>query len=146
MRELIAREKGEADPWDLKLVGGGLMDIEFIAQFLILAHARERPDLIDVSTRAVIAKAGELGLLTSEDRATLAEAHRLYTNATQIMRLTVAGPFDPAQAASGVKRRIADAAAAPNFEMLAAAVKEAQEAVRDVYARVLHVGRKEPVR
>ena len=69
MRALIAREKGDSDPWDLKLVAGGLLDIEFIAQFLILAHARERPELIDVSTRAVITKAGELGLLAPEDAA-----------------------------------------------------------------------------
>jgi glutamate-ammonia-ligase adenylyltransferase len=137
MRELIAKAKGDADPWDLKLVGGGLLDIEFIAQFLILAHGRERPELIDVSTRAVIAKAGELGLLASEDCAVLADAHRLYTDATQIMRLTVAGPFDPSRAASGVKRRIADAAALPDFEVLAGSIKEARALVRRVYRRVL---------
>ena len=33
MRELIAREKGESDAWDLKLVSGGLIDIEFVAQY-----------------------------------------------------------------------------------------------------------------
>ena len=37
MRALVAREKGDADPWDLKLVSGGLLDIEFLAQFLVLA-------------------------------------------------------------------------------------------------------------
>jgi len=137
MRELIAREKGESDPWDLKLVRGGLLDIEFIAQYLILAHARQRPELLDVSTRAVITKAGEFGLLTPEDAAVLADAHRLYTDATEIMRLTIAGPFDPSQAASGVKRRIADAAALPDFEALAASIKEARALVRLTYRRVL---------
>ena len=44
MRALIAREKGDHDPWDLKLVSGGLIDIEFVAQFLMLADASERPD------------------------------------------------------------------------------------------------------
>jgi glutamate-ammonia-ligase adenylyltransferase len=140
MRKLIAQEKGESDPWDLKLVRGGLMDIEFIAQFVILAHARERPELLDVSTRATVAKGGELGLLAPEDSAILADAHRLYTDATQIMRLTVAGPFDPAKAASGVKRRIADAAALPDFEALAASIKEARALVRLAYRRVLGVG------
>ena len=57
------------------------------------------------------------------------------------MRLTVAGPFDPAKAASGVKRRIADAAALPDFEALAAAVKEARALVRLAYRRVLGPGR-----
>ena len=143
MRALIGREKGDSDPWDLKLVAGGLLDIEFIAQFLILAHARERPELIDVSTRAVITKAGELRLLAPEDAAVLADAHRLYTDATQIMRLTVAGPFDPAKAASGVKRRIAEAAALPDFEALAASIKEARGLVRLAYRRLLGRSAKE---
>ncbi len=41
MRALIAQEKGDADPWDFKLVSGGLLDIEFIAQFLVLAWAQK---------------------------------------------------------------------------------------------------------
>jgi glutamate-ammonia-ligase adenylyltransferase len=137
MRTLIASEKGDQDPWDLKLVSGGLIDIEFVAQYLVLAHARERPRLLDVSTRAVIAEAGACGLLTPDEQQALADAHWLYTDATQIMRLAVAGPFDPAKAASGVKRRIAAAAALPDFESLQGAVSEARVRVRRVYARVL---------
>ncbi len=137
MRKLIASEKGDRDPWDLKLVSGGLIDIEFVAQYLVLAHARDHPRLLDVSTRAVIAAAGASGLIAADDAATLADAHRLYTDATQIMRLAVAGPFDPAKAAAGVKRRIAAAAALPDFESLQGAVREAREKVRHVYAIVL---------
>ena len=44
MRELIASEKGDQDPWDLKLVSGGLIDIEFVAQYLgARARARSSP-------------------------------------------------------------------------------------------------------
>jgi glutamate-ammonia-ligase adenylyltransferase len=137
MRKLVASEKGDRDPWDLKLVSGGLMDIEFVAQYLVLAHAGRHRELLDTSTRVVIAKAGTLGLLTRSQAETLTDAHRLYTDATQIMRLAVAGPFDPAEATSGVKRRIAAAAALPDFETLRAAVAETREAVRQVYAKVL---------
>ncbi len=142
MRKLIASEKGDRDPWDLKLVSGGLIDIEFVAQYLVLAHAYDHPGLLETSTRAVIAEAGARGLLTPDEAQTLADAHRLYTDATQIMRLAVAGPFDPAKAASGVKRRIAAAAALPDFESLQGAVREARDKVRHVYARVLggHAG------
>ena len=137
MRKLIASEKGDSDPWDLKLVSGGLIDIEFVAQYLTLAHARDHPALLDVSTRAVIAAAGARGLIAADDAAALADAHRLYTDATEIMRLAVAGPFDPTKAASGVKRRIAAAAALPDFESLQGAVGEARDRVRRVYAQVL---------
>ena len=96
------------------------------------------PALLDVSTRATLAEAGARGLLIARDDAeALVDAHRLYTDATQIMRLAVAGPFDPAEAASGVKRRIAAAAALPDFESLQGAVGEAREAVRHAYAQVL---------
>jgi glutamate-ammonia-ligase adenylyltransferase len=137
MRALVAREKGDADPWDLKLVSGGLLDIEFIAQFLVLASAREWPGICDVSTRAVIAKAGAQGLLTPAQAEALTDAHRLFTDATQIMRLAIDGPFDPALAADGVKRRIAAAGGLPDFDALAGAILEAREKARDVFREML---------
>jgi len=63
---------------DLKLVSGGLLDIEFVAQFLMLAHGRAHPEILDVSTRTAIAACGRAGLLSSEDTASLTEAHHLY--------------------------------------------------------------------
>ena len=137
MRELIAREKGDQDPWDLKLVSGGLIDIEFVAQYLTLAEAGRVAELLNVSTRATLAAAAEAGVIARDDAEALIAAHRLYTDATQVMRVAVAGPFDPATAASGVKRRIAAAAALPDFESLQGAVSEAREAVRRAYAHVL---------
>ena len=63
MRRAIAQEKGESDVWDLKHVAGGLVDIDFIAQYLQLAHASEKPDILDVSTLEVLDKAARLGVL-----------------------------------------------------------------------------------
>ncbi len=73
MRKLIAAEKGDKDVWDLKLVKGGLIDIEFIAQYLHLAFAHERPGVLDVSTRKALEKAGAAGLISAEE----AEGDRL---------------------------------------------------------------------
>ena len=50
MRAAIAKEKGDADPWDLKYAAGALVDIEFIAQYLQLVHAAATPDILDTST------------------------------------------------------------------------------------------------
>jgi Glutamine synthetase adenylyltransferase len=38
MRRAIALEKGEDDFWDLKYAAGGMVDIDFIAQYLQLVH------------------------------------------------------------------------------------------------------------
>ena len=137
MRALIASEKGDKDVWDLKLVRGGLIDIEFVAQYLSLAFAHARPDILDVSTRKAIARAGAAGLLSANHAETLIDAHRLYTDATQFMRLSIAGPFDPARAAAGVKRRIAAAAGFPDFEALVAALSEARKRVREAYEAIV---------
>ncbi len=141
MRALIGSEKGDKNVWDLKLVAGGLIDIEFVAQYLTLAFAHGRPDILDVSTRKAIDKAGAAGLLSADHVETLVGAHRLYTDATQFMRLSLAGPFDPAKAAAGVKRRIAAAAGFPDFEAFVAALDEARKRVREAFEAIVNADR-----
>ncbi len=137
MRALIAKEKGDADVWDLKLALGGLIDIEFIAQYLQLAFAHDYPAILDVSTRKVVEEAGRARLVTPEQAEILIDAHRLYTDATQFMRLSTSGSFDPAKAAAGVKRRIAAASGFPDFEAFAAALGDARKRVRSVFEAIV---------
>ena len=63
MRRAIALEKGEDDVWDLKYAAGGMVDIDFIAQYLQLVHAAAKPDILDVSTLQVLDNAARLGVL-----------------------------------------------------------------------------------
>ncbi len=63
MRERIAAQKGSSDLWDLKQVRGGLVDLEFIAQFLQLRHAHARPDVLDPSTLGALTKLAAAGLI-----------------------------------------------------------------------------------
>jgi [glutamine synthetase] adenylyltransferase / [glutamine synthetase]-adenylyl-L-tyrosine phosphorylase len=90
-----------------------------------------------VSTRAIVAKAEAIGLLTPAQAQALTDAHRLFTDTTQIMRLAIDGPFDPALAGGGVKRRIAAAAALPDFDALAGEIVEARSRVRGVFRQIL---------
>jgi len=48
MREKMRNhlDKSTDSQFDIKQGGGGLVDIEFIAQFLVLAHAKETPELM----------------------------------------------------------------------------------------------------
>ena len=102
MRQAIAKEKGEDARWDLKYAAGGLIDLEFIAQYLQLVHAAEKPDILDTTTARVLDKAWRLGLLSAEDADVLRPAARLYHNLTQILRLCLSGPFDPKTAGAGL--------------------------------------------
>ena len=116
--EAIAKEKGEGARWDLKYAAGGLIDLEFIAQYLQLVHAAEHPDILDTSTARVLDKAWRLGLLPAEDADVLRPAAQLYHNLTQILRLCLSGPFDPKTAGAGLLGLLCRAADLPNFATL----------------------------
>ena len=102
-----------------------------------MAFAHEHPAILDVSTRKVVEEAGRAGLVTPEQTEVLIDAHRLYTNATQFMRLSISGPFDPVKATGGVKRRIAGANGFPDFEAFAAALGEARKRARAAFEAIL---------
>jgi glutamate-ammonia-ligase adenylyltransferase len=137
MRKAIATEKGDSNRWDLKYVAGGLIDVEFIAQYLQLVHAARVPDILDTSTARVLDKASRLGVLAAEDAEVLRPAARLYHDVTQILRLCLPGPFDPKGAAPGLTALLARAADVPDFARLDAFIGETQAKVRASFNRIL---------
>ena len=137
MRGAIATEKGDGDRWDLKYAAGGLIDLEFIAQYLQLVHAAEQPDILDTATARVLDKAARLGVLAPEDADVLRPAVRLYQDLTQILRLCLTGPFDPKAAGPGLLSLLARAADVPDFATLEAHLAETQARVRASFVRIL---------
>jgi glutamate-ammonia-ligase adenylyltransferase len=137
MREAIAKEKSDRNRWDLKFAAGGLIDLEFIAQYLQLAHASRAPDILDTSTARVFDKAWQLKLLPVEEAEILRPAIQLYQDLTQILRLCLAGPFDPKTAGAGLLRLLARAADVPDFATLDATLIETQAKVRASFVRIL---------
>jgi len=137
MRAAIAREKGDANPWDLKYVAGGLVDIEFIAQYLQLVHAATTPEILDPTTSRVLEKAARLNVLAAEDAEVLRPAVRLFHDLTQVLRLCLPGAFDPKTASAGVLALLARAADLPDFPALQAHVDETQRRVRACFVRIL---------
>jgi glutamate-ammonia-ligase adenylyltransferase len=137
MRKAIATEKGDNYRWDLRHVAGGLIDIEFIAQYLQLVHAWQMPEILDASTPRVLDKAWRLGLVETPDAEVLRAAVRLYHDLTQILRLCLPRPFDPATAAPGFIGLLARAADVPDFATLDAFIGETQAKVRASFKRIM---------
>ncbi len=137
MRRAIAQEKGETDYWDLKYASGGMVDIDFIAQYLQLVHAHDKPDILDVSTVQVLENAARLGVLPHSEAEILRAAARLYHDLTQILRLCVSDRFKPETAGTDLQRVMARAGDAPDFSSLEARVKETQGEVRRVFSALV---------
>ena len=137
MREKIADEKGSADIWDLKQVRGGLIDLEFIAQFLQVVSAVKHRDVLDQNTEVALIKLAGAGVLNPGDAEVLVPAARLYHTLTQVLRLCLDKPFAADEAPRALKDLLARAAEMPDFATLEATLKDTVQAVHEAFGRIV---------
>lgn len=94
--EIVAMRRrmaaGHANPtplFDLKHDAGGMVDIEFTVQCLVLGHAHEHPSLtLNKGNIALLHMAGELGLAPPALARDVADAYRDYRRLQHQVRLT----------------------------------------------------------
>ncbi|WP_312417515.1 bifunctional [glutamine synthetase] adenylyltransferase/[glutamine synthetase]-adenylyl-L-tyrosine phosphorylase [Shinella sp.] len=134
MRALIDQEKPPKDIWDLKLIAGGLIDIEFIAQFLALVApargAAQREGVLP--TAEALAELGQ-AMMDPNDIETVQGALSLYTEISQIVRLCVDGGFDPKEAPAGLIDLVCRAGECPDLRTLEAEIRRVSKAVRKIF-------------
>ena len=74
--------------FDLKHDAGGMVDIEFIVQFLVLAYAHQHPRLIsNLGNIALLHIAGDVGLIAQERAQSVGNAYRLLRSQQHRLRL-----------------------------------------------------------
>ena len=137
MRAKIATEKGTVDIWNLKQVRGGLVDLEFLAQFLQIVNASEHPDVLDQNTERALTKLAGAGVLAKEDAEILIPAAKLYHSLTQVLRLCLDKPFKAADAPLALRELLARSADMPNFSVLEVTLKEALARVHEAFDRLI---------
>ncbi len=80
--------KGDGAAFELKQDRGGLIDVEFIVQYLVLAYAHQHPQLTaNLGNIALLGLAAELGLIPRELAATVRDAYREYRRMQHALRL-----------------------------------------------------------
>ncbi len=108
MRERMrAAHGGKSELFDLKHDSGGLIDVEFMVQYLVLGYAADHASLTaNVGNIALLRIAGELGLIAPDLASRVADAYREYRHLQHRLRLNSAGPARVDRAS--VARRIED--------------------------------------
>jgi [glutamine synthetase] adenylyltransferase / [glutamine synthetase]-adenylyl-L-tyrosine phosphorylase len=137
MRLRMARENARATMWDIKHWRGGLIDIEFITQYLQLRHATERPDILTQNTRNAFGRAAAAGFVDRKDAHILLEALHLWQELQAMLRLVVEGEFDPARAPAEIGPLLARATGVVDFAALQSAIVEQSAAVKAIFDRLL---------
>jgi glutamate-ammonia-ligase adenylyltransferase len=88
-RKMAAGHPNRTPLFDLKHDAGGMVDVEFAVQFLVLAHAHDHPELTrNAGNIALLHLAGELSLLPAALALGAADAYREFRRLQHQIRLT----------------------------------------------------------
>jgi glutamate-ammonia-ligase adenylyltransferase len=136
MRALVEREKGDHGPLDLKLAPGGLLDLDFLGQALVLSHAAAHPDLAGLDAPAVLERAGAHGLIEAGLAGRLVTADRLLDDVHHWQRLMVEGDFGRT-APPAARARLATALGQPDEAALTSQLAETRAGVREAFGAIL---------
>jgi len=142
MRRRLLKEKPASGAWDLKLAEGGLMDIDFIAQFLVLSGL-PNGNLNGRDAGHIFLSSGSDTLGESETEV-LVSAFSDYSAIMQMVRLCTEKGFDPDTAPKGLIDRLCAVGGFPDLETMQAHLVETEEKVAEIFRAVLGNPRSEP--
>ncbi len=136
MRALLAQERPPRGFWDLKMNEGGLVDIEFIAQFLQLTNAPTGGPLLQNTGEALIALADQ-GLAPARAMKALLDAWRLQQDLTQLLKVTLDDGADPESEPAALRMMLARAGQATSFSRLRSKLDRARGGARRTFVRLV---------
>jgi len=138
MRERLEREKPAKGPWDIKHRRGGLIDCEFLAQYLELRYGHANPDIVLGASDAVFRKAQEKELIEADEAEGLERCLHFLRRIQGYLRLTIGdggSDADLATAPEAIRRGLARACNALDFGWLEDTLEEVTGYVAEVFDR-----------
>jgi glutamate-ammonia-ligase adenylyltransferase len=136
MRARMRRDQKDGGLWDLKRHPGGLIDAEFILQYLLLKRADIRPT--SARPADIIASLVAGGALTVTEGETLQNGIELWSRLQVMLRLTSEGELPDAETPLGLKQKLAATAGAPDFASLESWMKDTAAAVSALFERFIN--------
>ena len=133
MRRRIADENPQPSPWDLKNRRGGLIDLEFIVQYLMLREAASSPKLLRRGTAPVLVALGEAGILSPQAQRELSDAEALLRNVQSVLVLVSDGMPTAAVLPEPDAATLTRCVGAVDFAQLVADITNATARVRSWY-------------
>ena len=124
MRERMAAEQKAQSIWRVKHLRGGLVDCEFIAQYLQLRNAHDHPEVLDTGTVSALDKLAQAGLLDRQVADELIEATRLWRRIQGLRRIAAEDSSQTADFPPQLRAAFVRAGAAADFAELERKVAE----------------------
>ncbi|MDX2074558.1 MAG: bifunctional [glutamine synthetase] adenylyltransferase/[glutamine synthetase]-adenylyl-L-tyrosine phosphorylase [Alphaproteobacteria bacterium] len=137
MRRRMAEEHQKKTLWDLKHVRGGLVDIEFIAQYVLLLHAPTHKHIPIGNSEEIFNWCRQYGLLEPARIEQLLAASRFMNHLFHLLRLCTAGKMDEAEAPQGLKKLLYESVGMPGFDALKEKLAGVEQGVKATYDSIV---------
>ena len=128
MRARMDAEHHTRSPWRVKHLRGGLVDIEFIAQYLLLKHAHEHPEVLAPDTGTALTRLAGAGLLDAGRALDLIGALNLWQAIQGMLQLSVEDTGDSIP--EGLEPTLAKLGGAADFPDLQEKMRATADAVQ----------------
>lgn len=136
MRASVDKEKPAINEFDLKFVPGGVVDIEFIAQWGALIIGHEHKFYADRSTISLLSQLPE-SLISITQVQELKLAFELYNSVLQVLRVNLDEPFDPENCSKELATMLSLQTGEPDLKSLSQTLKDVHVSVRDTFRTLL---------
>ncbi len=137
MRRRIADEHPHPAAFDLRNRQGGIVDLEFIAQYLMLREAARAPQVLCRDIASAVGALGEAGVLEPGAVQSLGDALALLRAVRVFLTLLFDGTPDEEKLKRSVGTTLARCVGAVDFARLDADITTACDAVRECYDRLI---------
>lgn len=140
MRARIEKQYTTRSPWSIKHAPGGLVDIDFIAQFLVLVHSSNHPELLHRSSRNIFAAGQRAGLIETDTAETLIEAANLFQQILTFLSLVIDGNLDDDRVSllsQRLKSDIAEIVEIQDFDNLYHRLVDTETNVRHIFETIV---------
>ena len=138
MRQRMYKEKKPSPGClDIKQSRGGIVDVEFLAQYLILAYGAEEPQIMQKNTSKAIYAFKTANLLAAEDCQILEDAYYFYRLVENRLRLLYDRSENRIEPDPAVQRRLNRLCGLQPGENIIKILNEKFAAVYPIYERVL---------
>jgi glutamate-ammonia-ligase adenylyltransferase len=136
MLKRVNAEFPAAGPWDVKYCIGGMIELAFIAEALLLIHGPAHPELFQFNTGAAIRALAQASYLEEPDALVLRQADFLWRTIQGITRITGMRVKDEAPP-EALLAPLLRATGAIDLAELRATMTHAQNAVRNCFRRYI---------
>lgn len=137
MRERLQKEHSKKPAWAIKNHPGGIMDLEFICQYLKLIHGRDHPEILTTNTRQSLIAMKAATLLSPDTAQKLTEIMSLYLNLQGLIRLSLEDRIVTDQIPVALKNALTKAAKQSDFESLSHHLEDVQTYVCKIFDEII---------